>query len=138
MKTIKMDKKLINEEISNMKYLLGYKPGKVISEQEQPEMKEDNDNLFVKRRLSTIEELIDKYIKMVEDDEEYVFSDEYEFASNIISWVINDLTKSDDQQYDYDEIEDFIKENFGEYILSQYVERDFDDDEDYGDDEYDF
>lgn len=138
MKTIKMDKKLINEEISNMKYLLGYKPGKVISEQEQPEMKEDNDNLFVKRRLSTIEELIDKYIKMVEDDEEYVFSDEYEFASNIISWVINDLTKSDDQQYDYDEIEDFIKENFGEYILSQYVERDFDDDEDYDDDEYDF
>ena len=138
MKTIKMDKKLINEEISNMKYLLGYKPGKVISEQEQPEMKEDNDNLFAKRRLSTIEELIDKYIKMVEDDEEYVFSDEYEFASNIISWVINDLTKSDDQQYDYDEIEDFIKENFGEYILSQYVERDFDDDEDYDDDEYDF
>jgi hypothetical protein len=138
MKTIKMDKKLINEEISNMKYLLGYKPGKVISEQEQPEMKEDNDNLFVKRRLSTIEELIDKYIKMVEDDEEYVFSDEYSFASNIISWVINALTKSDDLQYDYDEIEYFIKENYGEYILSQYVERDFDDDEDYDDDEDDF
>lgn len=135
-----MNKKLINEEISNMKYLLGYKPGKVISEQEQPEMKEDNDNLFVKRRLSDIEELIDKNIKMVEDDEEYVFSDEFEFASNIISWVVNDLTKSDDQQYDYDEIEDFIKENFGEYILSQYVERDFDfdDDEDYDDDEDDF
>ena len=68
MKTIKMDKKLINEEISNMKYLLGYKPGKVISEQEQPEMKEDNDNLFVKRRLSTIEELIDKYTLTVEQN----------------------------------------------------------------------
>jgi hypothetical protein len=32
-----MDKKLINEDIQNMKYLFGYKPGKVISEQEQPE-----------------------------------------------------------------------------------------------------
>jgi hypothetical protein len=29
-----MDKKLINEDISNMKYLLGYKPGRVISEQD--------------------------------------------------------------------------------------------------------
>jgi len=29
-----MDKKLINEDISNMKYLFGYKPGRVISEQD--------------------------------------------------------------------------------------------------------
>jgi hypothetical protein len=29
-----MDKKLINEDIQNMKYLLGYKPGRVISEQD--------------------------------------------------------------------------------------------------------
>jgi hypothetical protein len=37
---------------------------------------------------------------------------------------------SDTPDYDYDEIEDFIKENFGEYILSQYVEEDFDDEDD--------
>jgi hypothetical protein len=35
-----MDKKLLNEEIQNMKFLFGYKPGKVISEQEQPELSE--------------------------------------------------------------------------------------------------
>ena len=29
-----MDKKLINEDIQNMKYLFGYKPGRVISEQD--------------------------------------------------------------------------------------------------------
>ena len=29
-----MDKKLINEDITNMKYLFGYKPGRVISEQD--------------------------------------------------------------------------------------------------------
>ncbi len=34
-KTIKMDKKLLNEDIQNMKYLFGYKPGRVISEQKQ-------------------------------------------------------------------------------------------------------
>lgn len=38
-----MDKKLINEDIANMKYLLGYKPGRVISEQEQPEIDEYED-----------------------------------------------------------------------------------------------
>ena len=32
-----MSKKLINEDIQNMKYLFGYKPGRVISEQEQPD-----------------------------------------------------------------------------------------------------
>lgn len=104
---------------------------------------EDNDNMFLKRRLSTIEELIDKNIKMVEDEGGYGFKDEYEFASNIISWVVNDLMNSDNPDYDYDEIEDFIKENFGEYILSQYVEEDFDDedydeddDEDYDDEDF--
>ena len=35
-----MDKKLIKEDISNMKYLIGYKPGRVISEQVEPEMNE--------------------------------------------------------------------------------------------------
>ena len=29
-----MDKKLINEDIKNMKYLFGYKAGRVISEQD--------------------------------------------------------------------------------------------------------
>jgi len=29
-----MDKKILNEDIQNMKYLLGYKPGRVISEQD--------------------------------------------------------------------------------------------------------
>ena len=125
-----MDKKLINEDIANMKYLLGYKAGRVISEQEQPEMKED-DNMFLKRRLSAIEELIDKHINKVNDDGEYGFSDEFEFASNIIRWVIDDFTNYDYEKYDYDELNDLIKDYFGEYILSQYVEEDFDDDEDF-------
>jgi len=134
-----MDNKLINEDINNMKYLFGYKPGRVISEQDidyttddyldVSEIDEDKDDLFLRRRASTIEELIDKNIEKVNDEGGYGFSDEYEFASNIISWVVNDLMNSDNPDYDYDEIEDFIKENFGEYILSQYVEEDFDDED---------
>ena len=67
-----MEKKILSEEISNMKYLLGYKPGVVISEQEQPEIgenrKDDEDKSFLKRRLGIIEELIEKYIDEVEEE----------------------------------------------------------------------
>jgi hypothetical protein len=108
-----------------MKYLLGYKPGRVISE--QPKMVEDNDNLFLKRRLSTIEDLIDKYVNEVELEGTF-FSDEFEFADNIISWVIDDFTNNDYENNDFDELHELIKDNFGEYILSQYTEPDFDED----------
>jgi hypothetical protein len=139
-----MDKKLINEDIQNMKYLFGYKPGRVISEQdidyttdEYVDMTEDKDDLFLRRRLSTIEELIDKNIEKVNDEGGYGFSDEFEFGSNIIRWVVDELTNYDYDNYDYDELVDLIKDNFGEYILSQYVEEDFDfdddDDEDFDD-----
>ena len=130
-----MDKKILNEDIHNIKYLLGYKPGRVISEQdidyttdEYVDMNEDKDDVFLRRRLSTIEKLIEKYINEVEE-EETLFSDEFEFADNIISWVVQDLTTSDYSDHNYDELTDLVKDNFGDYILSQYVESDFDDDD---------
>jgi hypothetical protein len=210
-----MSKKLINEDIQNIKYLFGYKPGRVISEQDidyttddyldvemdeerrperlvkhidtgklvgthkygrgfrpnphgeelgfehhpssipnktkfggtevgdfdyedddfdfkmspydDEEINEDKDDLFLRRRTSTIEKLIDKNIEEVNDEGGYGFSDEYEFADNIISWVVQDLTTSDYSDHDYDKLTDLIKDEFGEYILSQYVEEDFDD-----------
>jgi hypothetical protein len=91
-------------------------------------MNEDKDDVFLRRRLSTIEKLIEKYINEVEE-EETLFSDEYEFADNIISWVVQDLTTSEYSDHDYDELTDLIKDNFGEYILSQYVESDLNDED---------
>ena len=122
-----MGKKVLKENITNIKFLMGYQPGKIISEQEQLETKDD---LFLRRRASTIEELIDKNIEKVNDEGGYGFSDEYEFADNIISWVVQDLTTSDYSDHDYDKLTDLIKDEFGDYILSQYVESDFDNDED--------
>ena len=126
--TIKMGKKLINEEISSIKYLFGYKPGKVISEQSQPEITEDKDDLFLRRRSIKIKELIDKYVNEVEE-EETLFSDEYEFADNIISWVVDDLTNSNYEDNDYDELVDLIKDKYGDYILDQHKESNFDDED---------
>lgn len=80
--------------------------------------------LSLKRRLSTIEDLIDKYVNEVEEEGTY-FGDEFEFADNIISWVVDDID-ADDQ--DYSKLYDYVKDNFGEYILSQYTEPDDDED----------
>jgi hypothetical protein len=100
-------------------------------------LSEDNDNLFLRRRMLTIKELIDKHINKVNDDGEYGFSDEFEFGSNIIRWVIDDFTNYNYEDNDYDELEELIKDHFGEYILSQYVETDFDFDDEDEDDEWD-
>jgi hypothetical protein len=127
-----MDKKLIKEDISNMKFLMGYKAGKVISEQEQPEIDEDVNNLYLRRRISPIKALIDKNISEVEE-EGTIFSDEFEYADNIISWVVQELITSGYSDQDYDELTDSVKDEFGDYILSQYVETgfDFDDEDEY-------
>jgi len=92
------------------------------------------DDMFSKEKSSTIEELIDKYVNMVEEDD-YGFSDEFEFADNIISWVVEDLINNDFENNDYDEIQELVKDNFGEYILSQYT--DFEDFGDFDDEDFD-
>jgi hypothetical protein len=57
-----MDNKLINEDVKNMKYLFGYKPGRVISEQD-------------------IDYTTDEYVDMSEQGEPE--TDRYMFFSNL-------------------------------------------------------
>jgi hypothetical protein len=67
-----MDKKLLNEDIQNIKYLFGYKPGRVISEQDinyTPEMDEDLE--FEEKE--TTESILEKHnlldeVKLVRDN----------------------------------------------------------------------
>ena len=98
---------------------------RVISEKSE----EDELNLFLRRRSELINELIEKNIDEVEEDGT-LFIDQFEFADNIINWVVQDMKLPED--IDEDEVIEYIKDNQGEYILSQYTE--VDDDE--WDDEY--
>jgi hypothetical protein len=60
-----MDKKILNEDIQNMKYLLGYKPGRVISEQD-------------------FDYTTDEYLDTTEmDEQEEPKTDRYMFFSNL-------------------------------------------------------
>jgi hypothetical protein len=56
-----MDKKLINEEIQNMKYLFGYKPGRVISEQTIKEFEyPEEESGMRKQNMQNFEKFVDK------------------------------------------------------------------------------
>ena len=97
---------------------------------------EDKLDMFLRRRSELIEELIEKNINEVEE-EGTLFLDEYEFADNIISWVVQDMGVPDD--IDEGDIIDFIKDEHGEYILSRFNSEDDDeeDDDDWEDDDWD-
>jgi|694.fasta_scaffold00293_96 hypothetical protein len=60
-----MDKKLINEDIANIKYLFGYKRGRVISEQEQP------NNTGYWTQTTTMDSPISRDVSDVNDDYDY-------------------------------------------------------------------
>ena len=105
---------------------------RVVSEGSQ----EDKLDMYLRRRAISIIELIDKNIDEVEQDGT-LFDDEFEFADNIISWVVQDMGVPDD--IDEGDIIDFIKDEHGEYILSRFnSENDEDDDnDDWEDDDWD-
>jgi hypothetical protein len=152
-----MNKKLINEDISNMKYLLGYKPGRVISEQDfdyttddyldtnDTELEESNPFKFgggfedynfpdkLKDRLSDIYDLLDEVMEDPDNDPSD-YSDMYDFASVVISQVLNKLRDEfgeDFEEYE-DDVDDYLRNNEDETIFDFYNSRsDFDfDDED--------
>ena len=89
---------------------------------------------YIRRRLKLIDELIDKNIDEVEE-EGTLFEDDYDFANNIINWVVQDMKVPND--IDEYEIINFIKDEFGDYILSRFDSEDEEDDWDDEDDDDD-
>jgi hypothetical protein len=88
--------------------------------------KENGLDLFIKRRSSLIDELIEKNIDEVEE-EGTLFNDEFEFADNIINWVVQDMKVPDD--IDENDIINHIKDEHGEYIMSRFNSEDDEEDE---------
>jgi hypothetical protein len=100
----------------------------------------------VRRRLPanfTEENVIERIEKEMGETDPNDYYDEYEYASNIISWVIDYFyTSSDDPMYDeiYSDIHDFMKEEYGSMIFEFYednVDEENDDDDDWVDDDDD-
>ena len=124
--------KLLNEELNNIKYLFGYKPGKVISEQ-------DNTPIEIRRRMPQISKSFDEMLDSP-DNNPNDFSDEFEYADNMISWTVDELVFNTDDSYyedNEDDVREFIKDMYGDFLFDRYYSEANDDDEDDDDEDDD-
>jgi hypothetical protein len=116
---------ILNEELNNIKYLFGYKPGKVISEQ-------DNTPIEIRRRMPQISKSFDEMLDSP-DNNPNDFSDEFEYADNMISWTVDELVFNTDDSYyedNEDDVREFIKDMYGDFLFDRYYSETNDDDED--------
>ena len=98
---------------------------------EQPS--DDNDiPKDIRRRLPIITQVFDETVDSPDNDPND-FSDEFEYADNIISYVITKLIRiTNDKYFEINEenIIDYLKETYGEFLLEKYVSEVDEDDED--------
>ena len=118
-----------------MKIIITEKQNKLLRNLISEKSEEDKLDMYLKRRSALIDELIEKNIDEVEEDET-LFDDEFEFADNIINWVVQDMKVPDD--IDENEVIDYVKDEYGEYIMSRFNSEDDDDDDDWDNDDDDY
>ena len=90
---------------------------KIIKEQEMGDI-----SLYLRRRLGTRSEILGK---MVDDpnSDPLNFSDEFEYADNILSWTIQDLIREFNDgviEEKEDEVMDYLKEIYGDHLFEIY------------------
>jgi len=68
-----------------------------------------------------------EFDRLVDEVDPTTFEDEFEYADNIIYWATQDL----EEEPFYDDLVDYIKEQFGDIILSMYGANPFGDDDMY-------
>ena len=97
----------------------------------------------IRRRLGdnfTEENVIERIEKEMGETDPNDYWDEFEYASNIISWVVDYFYPSDDEDpmYDdiYEDIHTFMKEEYGTMIFDFYYDN-LDEEEDDDDDDED-
>ena len=91
-----------------------------------------------KRRMS--DDFTDDYIhylinKEMEENDPNDFSDEFEFADNIISWVVQGLNLPD--EIDEDDVINYLKDNYSDSIFDYHMSNSDDDEREWDDDEWD-
>ena len=94
----------------------------IITEKQYNLLKEDIEwsNNELKRRITFIEETIEEQIEEILNDD-ISFADEFEFADNVIMNVVDKMMALPEyENLDYDDLTNWIKDKFGEDILSRY------------------
>ena len=107
-----MDKKLINEDIKNMKYLFGYKPGRVISEQNINEFEyPEEESGMRKQNMQNFEKFVDKLAANKNSEGQKVKGPKKHYGSFDDKEWIDDMDRPVDRDFDFD----FDEEEFNDY-----------------------
>jgi hypothetical protein len=133
-----------------MKYIITESQYKILLEEQDSEDREFYKmlkNLFkkggikppneFKRRMS--DDFTDDYIhylinKEMEENDPNDFSDEFEFADNIISWVVQGLNLPD--EIDEDDVINYLKDNYSDSIFDYHMSNSDDDEDDEDEDDF--
>jgi len=108
-----------------MKYIISERQYKLLHETE----------MKFRRRFIILSELIENEIEESLKNDGIEFSDGLEFENIITNNVMDSFYDIEgDSDIESDELQDFINDNFGDYILSMYPRDDEEDDEE--DDEF--
>ena len=99
----------------NMKY--------IITESQLRLIQEDSMPMWMRRRLNTSE--LNNYLqKAVEGEDPTYYSDEFEYADNMISFAVNDFLTIDEEFFEGDSFDewtyrltDIMKDEFGEELF---------------------
>ena len=119
-----------------MKYIITERQLNLINEEL------DLSSPFLRRRINSIEKIIQDEISQIHKDGGSEFTNIIEFMNIVINIVVDRLFLETGGQegLDEEELKEFIEENYGDYIISMFP-HDLEDDEDgeeQEEDEYDF
>lgn len=119
----------------SMKYI-------ITEEQYNYIMQEGNHIAMFKRRLDIFDALIEKEI---EEEDPCDFTDEFNYANNIISWAVDEFIKDEDviNSFDGDDddaysfLTDYANDKYGERLFDIFHSQDCDDKDDEDDEDED-
>jgi hypothetical protein len=96
----------------------------IITESQLKMIQEDSMPMWMRRRLN-VGELNNYLQKAVEGEDPTYYSDEFEYADNMISFAVNDFMSIDEEYFETDEsdewtdrLTDMMKDEFGEELFA--------------------
>ena len=104
-----------------MKYIITERQHRLISEEE----------IKLRRRLHTIEKLIEDEISEIYKDGGIEFTDRFEFMQIVVNDVVEKfLEMNENEEFDEDELKEFVGDKYGDYLLSMYPHDDDEEEDD--------
>ena len=114
----------------------------IITESQLNMLQENSMPMWMRRRLNTGE--LNNYLqKAVEGEDPTYYSDEFEYADNMISFAVNDFMTIDEEFFEKgdtfdewtDRLTEMMKDEFGEELFEIWRASNLEEDEEFDDDE---